>query len=270
MAKFFNFTKEGPGVSKEQAMQKKTVFVLFETYFNNFGKLFTAGMLYVLMWIPLITNGFASVGITNIARNIYCGKHSFGASDFFETIKKNWKQALGIGILRLVAAALIFFSTYSYATNKGNFASIGLGVCIFIAFCFLCMQHYIPLLTIMFKLKVKKIIANSFKFVFLNVWKNLLVFVFDAVLAGIIVLTVFYGDSHGVALTIIGIIAVCFYPSFRALTVQFCVFPAVKKIMIDPYYEENPDADIELRRSLGLLEYDEQESVFEDTVSKEE
>ena len=42
------------------------------------------------------------------------------------------------------------------------------------------------------------------------------------------------------------------YPCFNALLVQFCTFPAIKKFIIDPYYEEHPDADLDKRRDLGL------------------
>ena len=42
------------------------------------------------------------------------------------------------------------------------------------------------------------------------------------------------------------------YPAFKALLVQFCTFPSIKKYIIDPYYEEHPDDDIEKRHDLGL------------------
>ena len=33
---------------------------------------------------------------------------------------------------------------------------------------------------------------------------------------------------------------------------QFCAFPAIKKYIIDPYYLEHPEEDIEKRRDLGI------------------
>ena len=43
-------------------------------------------------------------------------------------------------------------------------------------------------------------------------------------------------------------------------------FPPIKKHIIDPYYEENPDLDIEKRRELGLIEEErsEEDAIFED------
>ena len=264
--KFFDYTKEGKGVSKNERMQKKSFIVFFELYVQNFGKLVTAGLLNLLFTVPVLTNGFADVGLANITRNIYCGRHSFGASDFFETIKKNWKQSLVYGISKIVVGLLITFATYSYAIGEGNFSAIGLGVCIFAIFTFLCMLNYIPLLIISFGLKLGKIISNAFKFVFLNLWKNLLLLVIDAIFVALGVLVVLYGDSNAVTLSIYLVIMLCFYPAFKSLATQFCVFPSVRKYMIDPYYEEHPDADIELRRSMGLLPAENGENVFTDDI----
>ena len=48
------------------------------------------------------------------------------------------------------------------------------------------------------------------------------------------------------------VLFICTFPGFKYLLIQFCTFPAIKKYMIDPYYAEHPDDDIELRRDLGL------------------
>ena len=52
--------------------------------------------------------------------------------------------------------------------------------------------------------------------------------------------------------TIAVVLALCTLPAFRFLLIQYFVFPSIKKHMIDPYYEQHPDDDIELRRNLGL------------------
>ena len=42
------------------------------------------------------------------------------------------------------------------------------------------------------------------------------------------------------------------FPSFRFLLVQFCTFPSIKKCIIDPYYRDHPDEDLDKRRDLGI------------------
>jgi len=106
---------------------------------------------------------------------------------------------------------------------------------------------------ITFKFSLKQIYKNSFKFVFLNFWKSLLCFVaiilVYAVYAIIPILFVKFADFI-IAVEIIIYLAT--FPCFKYLLVQFCTFPAIKKFIIDPYYEQNPDLDIQKRLDLGL------------------
>ena len=109
----FDYTKEGPGIRKD-APKKKAFFVFFETFFRNFFKFVTINLVYVLLSIPVITHGMASAGITNVARNTARDKHSFGLSDFFETIRKNFKQSLIVGIINAVVTFLLIFTVRFY------------------------------------------------------------------------------------------------------------------------------------------------------------
>ena len=62
----------------------------------------------------------------------------------------------------------------------------------------------------------------------------------------------------------------CCYPAFRFLMTQYYVFPSIKQYVIDPYYAEHPDEDIEKRRNLGIEvdngddESDAEDVIFED------
>jgi uncharacterized membrane protein YesL len=262
---FQNYAKPGPGVGKEEA-QKKTFIVFFETYFRNFWKLVGSGFAYVLCALPVLSYGLGSVGLTKVARNISRGKHSFGMSDFLETIAKNWKQALPAGIINALLTALIFFDLYFFFFNQeDNFSLIGLGVAMFVLITFSIMKYYMWLILITFRFSLWQIYKNSFKLTFLNLWKNLLL----ALALGLFYLlgywVIVYGGELGTALVLI--FAICFFPSFKFLMVQYVTFPCVRKFMIDPYYAEHPDDDIELRRSLGLLpeeETEEDDAVFSD------
>ena len=56
-------------------------------------------------------------------------------------------------------------------------------------------------------------------------------------------------------------------PCFVYLLTQFCVFPAIKQYIIDPYYRDHPDEDIEKRKSLGLeVDEEQEESEFSDEL----
>ena len=245
----FDYQKEGPGVEKD-APKKKAFIVFFEIYLKNFWKFLTVNIACIVMSCLLIPSGLAQAGITNIARNTARDKHSFGIADYFSTIAKNWKQALLAGLINLGIGGVLGWSMLFYLDLEPNLIALfGIGVLLFIIIAFLIMNFYIWSLIITFDLPLKKIYKNSFKFVFINLKNN--------VLCGLILLLCYaayfaFFMAFPLALPFEIIIFAITFPSFRALLIQFFTFPSIKKYMIDPYYEQHPDEDIEKRRNLGL------------------
>ncbi|MBE6810303.1 MAG: DUF624 domain-containing protein [Ruminococcaceae bacterium] len=251
---FLDFTREGPGIRKD-APKKKTFFVFFETFFRNFWRFFSINLVYFLTSIPILTNGMATAGITNITRNIARDKHSFGLSDFFETIKRNWKQSLAVGIINTIITALLLFGIWfyneSYLQTQQTLSLAGLIMVLIVFAIFGIMNFYIYTLMITFNFKLKSLYTNSFKFVFVNLWKNLLCGICVLLIYGLyIFLALLFADIR--VWLIEFIIMVSTLPAFKYLLIQFFTFGSIKKYIIDPYYKEHPDADIEKRRNLGL------------------
>lgn len=274
----YDFNKGGPGVEKNER-KKKGFFSFFEIYFRNFWRMVGVNVVYVLMSVVGLgfTNGLAKAGMTHVARSIGREKHSFLLSDFFETIKKNWKQSLIMGILNMFAMAILGFDLYyfwGYVTNVEEFGLmqiIGLGVSAFLAIVLTFIKYYIWTMTITFSLTIKQMLKNSFQFVFLNIWRNIMI----AVIMGVLYVGAFLLASlNAFCLIIACFLAICVIPGFKAILIQANVFPQIKKYMIDPYYEEHKGEDIEKRRALGLEipedelngESPEEESVFSDEV----
>lgn len=272
---FFNYSSPGPGISKD-APKKRTFFVFFETWMRNVWKLLPSGILFAIMSLLLIPSGLGSAGMTNIARNMARDKHSFGISDFFETVKKNWKQALIMGIINIIVTATVILSGLLYFFNfkdtfNGFFGIVGAGLMLSLLFVISVMKYYIWLIMITFNMSIGKILKNSFFFVFINLKKNLLIgicsLIWYALAIGICIL--FYGQDKLFLFVVafVLLLTLFFYPGFKHLLIQFCVFPSVQKFMIDPYYQNHPDADIELRRSLGLYvpeDEEDEDCVFSD------
>lgn len=249
----FNYEKEGPGISKN-APKKKTFIVFFETFFRNFWKFIVINLVYAIISIPVITNGLAAAGITNVTRNIARDKHSFGTSDFLETIKKNWKQALPAGIINTLIYIILGFDIYFfYFGSEGVMTTVGLGISLCITFIFTVMQYYIWTLIITFNFKLKQVYKNSFKFVFINMKMNLLCFFSILLVYAVNIALLFLLQSYFLpVITFEMLLYFLLFPSFRYLLVQYCTFPSIKKYIIDPYYAEHPDDDIEKRQNLGI------------------
>lgn len=276
----FDQSKPGPGVSKDEP-QKKAFFKFFELYGRKFWKLVIANLLYVLVSLPIVTQGLAQAGLTYITRNYAREKHAFIKSDFFETIKKNWKQALIIGILELIIGAVMAFALYFYwmsamTAKEFSFMSIiPVALSLFMVMMFVFTRYYLYLQLITFRMSLKQVIRNSVLFAMAGVKQNLLItLVLVAIYALLIVLLL---NFFWFAVPIVIAMFVFFLPAFRSFLIQFTIFPLVKKVIIDPYYEEHPEADIEKRQDLNLQvdevclkEEKKEEPVFTDVVRRGE
>lgn len=251
---FLDFTKEGPGISKD-APKKKAFFVFFETFFRNFWRFILINVVYVCLSLPIVTGGMSCAGLTNVTRNIARDKHSFGISDFFDTIRKNWKQSLAVGIINTVITAVLVFGIWfyneSYLQTQQNLSLAGLVICLMLLATFAMMNFYIYTLMITFDFKIKALYVNSLKFVLLNLWRNLLCGVILLAVYAVYV-AIFLMFPYWSVLFSELLIAVLTLPAFQFLMIQFFTFGSIKKYIIDPYYKEHPDADIEKRRDLGL------------------
>ena len=275
----FNYEKEGPGISKN-APKKKTFLIFFETFFRNFWKFMPINLVYSLISVPVITGGFASVGITHVARNTARDNHSFGLSDFIDTIKKNWKQALAAGIINTIVYILLIFDIFFFYNNQENgmIYTIGLGIMMSITIIFLMMNFYLWTMMITFKFNLKQLYKNSFKFVIINIKKNLLCGFCLLLAYGLyIAIAVLFFKYIIIVLSIEILVYILTFPAFRFLLIQYFTFPCIKKVIIDPYYAEHPDEDIEKRRDLGIEveeekpevpegEEEEPENVFDDNM----
>lgn len=266
----FNYEKAGPGISKN-APKKKAYIVFFETFFRNFWKFIPINLVFSIISIPLITSGISKVGITNVTRNIARDKHSFGLSDYFETIKKNWKQALIAGIINTLVYVILIFDIIFFNGSGGIVTSIGLGITLSILMIFLMMDFYLWTLMITFKFSLKQLYSNSFKFVIINFKKNLLCGILLLLTLALYVAILFISGKYFiVALSLELIVYSITFPAFKALLIQYFTFPCIKKVIIDPYYEEHPDEDIQKRLDLGLEVEQPKPETTDDTDEEEE
>ena len=267
----FNYAKEGPGVAKN-APKKRTFFAFMEIYGRKFWKLAIAGLLWAITALPIVTRGWADAGLTFITRNFSREKHAFVKEDFIDSIKKNRKNALIIGIINNTVTGIFIFNliftlrhvfpgvmllfgwTPEQVKALGELDTLGLilmALSLIGYVTFTWMKYYIPFLMITFKLSIKQVYKNAFLFAASNMKVNLLI---SAILILIYVLMLFILLTFPyvmVALLLI-IFSLTILPAFRSFLIQYSIFPAIKRLIIDPYYEANPNADKQARRDLGL------------------
>ncbi len=267
-----NLNEPGKGVSKNEP-EKKGFFRFFELYFRNFWVLVSAEFFYILMSIPIVTTGLAQVGMAYICRMVARDKHVFVVSDFFGAIKRNWKRALPLGIINLViniifaADMYVWYIFWTQDIINKTWGSIIFAVSMFLFAMLSFARFYQYTLMVTFDYNLKTIIKNSWLMATIGIKHNLIIgatlllLYFGAY--GLLCIDVRFGIA---AITMIGFFL---FPAFRMFLIQFNVFPEIKRSIIDPYYEEHPDEDIEKRYDLGLLKREDQESVFEDGADVE-
>ena len=292
----FNYSKEGPGVAKD-GPKKRPYIVFFEIFGRKIWKLTLAGLMWAVTSLLIFTRGLADAGLTFITRNYSREKHAFLREDFIESIKKNWRTALPIGIINLVVTGVMLFNIFYYATGLmpglvGSDATpMTLSIWDYVVLAatttgyvtFTWMKYYIPFLMITFKLSIKQIYKNAFLFAGANLPMNLLISVILIAVYGLLggaVLVFAASKINYFVLTIVLTLMVSLVPGFRSLLIQFCIFPSIKKLIIDPYYAANPGADKQARRDLNLdVEEDEpvlegdtpvEEPLFVDTIPQKE
>lgn len=279
----FNYNKEGPGVAKN-APKKRAFFAFMDIYGRKFWKLAVAGLLWAVTALPIVTKGWADAGLTFITRNYSREKHAFIKEDFFETIKKNRKNALTIGLINLLVTGILLFNLalllpkmmpglyVLFGTPADQLPApqelslielgiLGLSLMGFITFTW--MKYYVPFLTITFKLSVKQVYKNAFLFTGANMKVNLILSaILLAVYAVPVSLLLLFPNM--LVFVVVAMLCVSVLPAFRSLLIQYSIFPAIKKLIIDPYYEANPNADKQARRDLGL-EVEEETHPVEET-----
>jgi uncharacterized membrane protein YesL len=238
-------------MEQENKKQKTAFFRFFELWLQSFWMLVPINFIYFVISALLLPVGLAQAGITNVTRNIARQRHSFGVSDFFDTIKANWKQALIAGIINMLVSLALCFGILFYYNSVGIVADIGLGFLLMCFAVFAFMGYYIWFMIITFDLPLSKIYKNSFLLAFVNLKNNLLLGVAQLALYAPLILVAIL-IPHFVVLFLCMIVAVFILPGFINLLIQFTIFPAIQTHMLDPYYEAHPEEDISLRQSLSL------------------
>jgi len=201
----------------------------------------------VALWTPLAravliagivlllgTFGPVTTGVTYIMRNIVKGEPIFLFNDFFYAIRRNLRQSIILGVIDLFAVALLAYDIYFFYLNPGlPLSGAFIVISLFLLVVCLVMRFYSYLMMITFDLSMFKILKNSLIFSLLGIGRNILAAIGIAL---VIVL------NYGLAIIFLPLGVVLPF----VLTVSLCMFiriyaawPKIKKVMIDPYYDEN-------------------------------
>lgn len=243
-----------------------------EIFGRKVWKLMIVNLLYLLFSLPIVTHGLACAGLAYVTRNFAREKHAFLWADFIDTIKKNWKQALPVGIINLIITTVLVFNAYTYYIAEGIVATIFAALSLVLLLIFSYMKYYIYMIMVTFSLNIRQIYKNSLIFAFAGLKNNLVISLVCGACYAIALLIY----PYMIGLLVMLIVTVAIFPAFRSLLIQFSVFPMIQKHMIEPYYKTHPEADRKMLKTLNLtledlsINEEDEEKAAENKVVEEE
>ncbi len=186
--------------------------------------------------LAIFTFGIVNVGTAYILRNLVKGEPIFFLNDFKHAIKRNWKQALPVGILDAIMLIVILYDLvfFGFLLGTGGFTgTVMFGTMLVVAGVYLAMRSYVYIMMVTFDLKIYKLLKNAFIFSVLGFKRNIVM-----ILGVVAVLFVNY-YVMGVFLPL-GII-MPFVITFALIQYMgiYAAYPKMKEIMIDPYYDSD-------------------------------
>ena len=198
--------------------------------------------------LTLVTFGLSSAAMTYILRNFIRREPVDLAEDYFLCIKRNFKQALLLGLADLGILLVIGFDLVSYVYSNQSFGMLLLLYLTgFLSVIYLLMRPYMYLMCVTFDLKISKILKNSWIIAISDIGRNLFCSFFALLVLILNVVVFLFIPSLGVGMLFIFTVSIAWF--FQV----YGAWPGIKRHMIDPFYEEVPSE-----------EKPKEEAVFED------
>ena len=187
-----------------------------------------------LSLLMIFTFGLVNVGCTYLLRNMVKCEPVFIWQDFWYAVKRNVKQGIIFGIIDILISALLVYDIVFFRANvgAGGFFAGFYFMSFAMALIYIFMRMYIYPMMITFDLSIFKMFKNAILFTVLGLKRNLVGFVAIAIVIGLNYAIFAVYPPIGVVLPFIYTVALCGFISV------YCVFPVIKKYMIDPYYKE--------------------------------
>ncbi len=269
----------GNGMPRMPA-EKKGIFKFFEIYGRRCWNLMGLNLLYFIIFLPSLLGGYlvnktqsyaplslalltaimfgpATAAMTKICRNYSQERNAFLLSDFFDTIKKNIKQSLIMGIIDtiFILGFAVAIPTYKINAEENPVIYIPFAISLSCLIVFFMMHFYIYLMIVSTNLNMRQILKNSFFLVFLGVKQG--IYCLLVIIAVVALMAMLWPYT---------LFIIPFWPfSFICFAICFNCYPVIRKIVIQPYYdargEENPEFDY-LRKKPD-------ENLFEDSPQLE-
>lgn len=225
--------KMAEGVTTEITTQESAWIILPALFLAN---------LYTALW----GMGPATAGVTYIMRNFSREEHAWLWSDFKDSVKGNFKQAIVVFLIDLVMAVLFYVAIVVYSSMTGFMAAL-VGIVYLMIAIYTMMHFYIYPMMVTFDLKLKDLYRNALLFTISKLPSNLFVAAVLVLLHLVLpIYLIFVGGQYTIILLLVFLLLeIVILQGFSAFLVNFNAYPKLKKYMIDPITEQNGAAEKE-------------------------
>lgn len=278
MGLFSDYERVGKGITKDPD-QKLPLFKFLDIFFSHFSKLVLVNFIFILALLPFAgimlveylglgnlvfyiifvllgaVVGPAVCGFTKVLRNISCRRPVFIWSDFWKAARTNFKQGAIMGIIDMFSIVAMSFAFPLYYTmgEQNGFFKIPFAICLVCSFLFVMMHFYIYLLIVSTTLSLWKILKNSLYLTAIEIKTSIVNLITTVIL--LLSFIILYPWSAFMLVLL---------PSFLGLLYCFNCFPAIRKHVIKPYYDERGEQMPDLSYTQST-----EEAVFVDTPETE-
>ena len=179
MSVFFNYNKEGRGVTRADVEAESPVKRFFSEFFHRFWQLVFLNVIYLIACVPIVTIGPATAAMNYVCRNFTQGKPVSFFSDFVEKCKEHFKQGLAVGLIQVFSTVLLVLSFLSWTSADfnvgGTIRTIAVIVIFLVAYLMFFGSFYLYPMMVSFDLTVKQLFRNSFILAMTQLWRNLII-----------------------------------------------------------------------------------------------
>lgn len=186
--------------------------------------------------LALFTFGVVNVGTAYILRNLVKGEPVFIWNDFRRAVRKNWKQAIPMGILDGLMMIIVIYDIFFFSLLLGTGGvtnALMFGAMVVVAGVYLAMRSYVYVMMSTFKLKFYKLLKNAFIFSILGFKRNIMAII------GVALVLFFNYYLLGVFLPLGVVLPFCITFALIQFMGIYAAYPKIKEIMIDPYYDSD-------------------------------
>lgn len=197
---------------------------------------------WALSALTVFTFGCVNTGCVYILRQLITGEPVFVWSDFWYAVKRNWKQALPLGILDAAILFLLPYNIYTMLVSDGNYlTSLLLWMNVILLILYFFMRSYMYLQLVTFDIRIGKLIKNAFIFALLGWKRNFMALFGTLLLAALEVLLLMSGT--GVLLPLAIAMPLMIFFSHTSFMGTYAAYYVVKPYMIDPALAEKAEKE---------------------------